>query len=144
MRRRRADRRGHRRRHGADGRTIAWSRTTSSASWLFDVSQLGYMFLRWVRRLRRRVFHLYTHAFFKALMFLGSGAVIHACTAAGLRRMGCLKKQLANHLLFVPVGALAIAGVRSYPASQQDEILFQTFISGHGCCGRSVRSRRSC
>ena len=60
------------------------------------VSQLGYMFLAMgVGAYAAGIFHLYTHAFFKALLFLGSGAVIHALAGEqDLRRMGGLKDQL--------------------------------------------------
>ena len=60
------------------------------------VSQLGYMFLAMgVGAYAAGIFHLYTHAFFKALLFLGSGAVIHALAGEqDLRRMGGLKKEL--------------------------------------------------
>ena len=68
------------------------------------VSQLGYMFLAMgVGAYAAGIFHLYTHAFFKALLFLGSGAVIHALAGEqDLRRMGGLKKRSADHLLDVP------------------------------------------
>ena len=68
------------------------------------VSQLGYMFLAMgVGAYAAGIFHLYTHAFFKALLFLGSGAVIHALAGEqDLRRMGGLKKRAADHLLDVP------------------------------------------
>ena len=60
------------------------------------VSQLGYMFLAMgVGAYAAGIFHLYTHAFFKALLFLGSGAVIHALAGEqDLRNMGGLKKHL--------------------------------------------------
>ena len=68
------------------------------------VSQLGYMFLAMgVGAFGAGIFHLYTHAFFKALLFLGSGAVIHALGGEqDLRRMGGLKIAAADHLLDLP------------------------------------------
>ena len=68
------------------------------------VSQLGYMFLAMgVGAYAAGIFHLYTHAFFKALLFLGSGAVIHALAGEqDMRNMGGLKKYLPDHLLDVP------------------------------------------
>ena len=68
------------------------------------VSQLGYMFLAMgVGAFGAGIFHLYTHAFFKALLFLGSGAVIHALHGEqDIRNMGGLKKTSARHLLDVP------------------------------------------
>ena len=68
------------------------------------VSQLGYMFLAMgVGAFAAGIFHLYTHAFFKALLFLGSGAVIHALHGEqDLRRMGGLEGLAADHVLDVP------------------------------------------
>ena len=68
------------------------------------VSQLGYMFLAMgVGAYAAGIFHLYTHAFFKALLFLGSGAVIHALRGEqDMRNMGGLEEGPADHLLDVP------------------------------------------
>ena len=98
------------------------------------VSQLGYMFLAMgVGAYAAGVFHLYTHAFFKALLFLGSGAVIHALAGEqDLRRMGGLKKDLPITYWTFLIGALAIAGVPGLAGFfSKDEILFRTFASGH-------------
>ena len=98
------------------------------------VSQLGYMFLAMgVGAFSAGIFHLYTHAFFKALMFLGSGAVIHALHGEqDMRYMGGLKKELPVTYWTFIVGALAIVG---FPALSgffsKDEILFYTFYKGH-------------
>jgi NADH-quinone oxidoreductase subunit L len=72
------------------------------------------------------VFHLYTHAFFKALLFLGSGAVIHALAGEqDLRKMGGLKKDLPITYWTFLIGALAIAGVPGLAGFfSKDEILF--------------------
>ena len=77
------------------------------------VSQLGYMVLAMgVGAYAAGIFHLYTHAFFKALLFLGSGAVIHALAGEqDLRRMGGLRKELPLTYWTFLIGALAIAGV---------------------------------
>src|SRR3954462_7009276 len=98
------------------------------------VSQLGYMFLAMgVGAYSAGVFHLYTHAFFKALLFLGSGAVIHALAGEqDLRNMGGLKKELPITYWTFLIGALAIAGI--FPLSgffSKDEILFRTFTSNN-------------
>jgi NADH-quinone oxidoreductase subunit L len=98
------------------------------------VSQLGYMFLAMgVGAFGAGIFHLYTHAFFKALLFLGSGAVIHALHGEqDIRNMGGLKKELPLTYWTFLIGAIAIAGV--FPLSgffSKDEILFETFIEGH-------------
>jgi len=98
------------------------------------VSQLGYMFLAMgVGAYAAGIFHLYTHAFFKALLFLGSGAVIHALAGEqDLRNMGGLKKDLPITYWTFLIGALAIAGV--FPLAgffSKDEILWRTYSGGH-------------
>jgi NADH-quinone oxidoreductase subunit L len=98
------------------------------------VSQLGYMFLAMgVGAFGAGIFHLYTHAFFKACLFLGSGAVIHALHGEqDIRNMGGLKKELPITYWTFLIGAIAIAGV--FPLSgffSKDEILFETFVEGH-------------
>src|SRR5476649_1578744 len=98
------------------------------------VSQLGYMFLAMgVGAYAAGVFHLYTHAFFKALLFLGSGAVIHALAGEqDLRKMGGLRKELPITYWTFLIGALAIAGVPGLAGFfSKDEILFRTYASGH-------------
>jgi NADH-quinone oxidoreductase subunit L len=77
------------------------------------VSQLGYMFLAaGAGAYSVAVFHLGTHAFFKALLFLGSGSVIHAMSGEqDMRRMGGLKKHLPVTYWTFLVGTLAISGV---------------------------------
>jgi NADH-quinone oxidoreductase subunit L len=98
------------------------------------VSQLGYMFLAMgVGAYAAGIFHLYTHAFFKALLFLGSGAVIHALAGEqDLRRMGGLKKELPITYWTFLIGALALAGVPGLAGFfSKDEILARTFESGH-------------
>jgi NADH-quinone oxidoreductase subunit L len=96
------------------------------------VSQLGYMFLGMgVGAYAAGIFHLYTHAFFKALLFLGSGAVIHALAGEqDIRNMGGLKKYLPITYWTFLIGALAIAGVPALSGFfSKDEILFKTFTS---------------
>ncbi len=94
------------------------------------VSQLGYMFLAMgMGAYAAGVFHLYTHAFFKALLFLGSGAVIHAMAGEqDIRRMGGLKKYLPLTYWTFLIGAIAIAGVPLFSGFfSKDEILYKTF-----------------
>ncbi len=96
------------------------------------VSQLGYMFLAMgVGAYAAGIFHLYTHAFFKALLFLGSGAVIHALAGEqDLRNMGGLKKDLPITYWTFLIGALAIAGVPLLSGFfSKDEILYRTFTA---------------
>ncbi|MBK5295693.1 MAG: NADH-quinone oxidoreductase subunit L [Vicinamibacteria bacterium] len=98
------------------------------------VSQLGYMFLAMgVGAYGAGIFHLYTHAFFKALLFLGSGAVIHALHGEqDLRHMGGLKKELPITYWTFLIGAIAIAGVPGLAGFfSKDEILWKTFEGGH-------------
>jgi NADH-quinone oxidoreductase subunit L len=98
------------------------------------VSQLGYMFLAMgVGAFGAGIFHLYTHAFFKALLFLGSGAVIHALHGEqDIRNMGGLRKGLPLTYWTFLIGAIAIAGVPPLAGFfSKDEILFETFVTGH-------------
>ena len=98
------------------------------------ISQLGYMFLAMgVGAFGAGIFHLYTHAFFKALLFLGSGAVIHALAGEqDMRRMGGLKKVLPVTYWTFLIGSLAIAGVPGLAGFfSKDEILFRAFAAGH-------------
>jgi NADH-quinone oxidoreductase subunit L len=98
------------------------------------VSQLGYMFLAMgVGAFGAGIFHLYTHAFFKALLFLGSGAVIHALHGEqDIRSMGGLKRYLPITYWTFVIGSLAIAGVPGLAGFfSKDEILFETFVRGH-------------
>jgi NADH-quinone oxidoreductase subunit L len=98
------------------------------------VSQLGYMFLAMgAGAFGAGIFHLYTHAFFKALLFLGSGAVIHALGGEqDMRRMGGLKHALPVTYWTFLVGALALAGVPGLAGFfSKDEVLFRTFAHGH-------------
>jgi NADH-quinone oxidoreductase subunit L len=98
------------------------------------VSQLGYMFLAMgVSAYAAGIFHLFTHAFFKALLFLGSGAVIHALSGEqDMRNMGGLKNALPITYWTFLIGAIAIAGVPPLAGFfSKDEILFRTFSGGH-------------
>ena len=99
------------------------------------VSQLGYMFLAlgvgayWVA-----IFHLFTHAFFKALLFLGSGSVIHAVGGEqDMRRMGALKDKIPITHWTMFVGSVAIAGIPGFAGFfSKDEILWQAYSSPLG------------
>jgi NADH-quinone oxidoreductase subunit L len=98
------------------------------------VSQLGYMFLAMgVGAFGAGIFHLYTHAFFKACLFLGSGAVIHALHGQqDIRHMGGLKNHLPVTYWTFLVASLAIAGIPGLAGFfSKDEILFETFRHGH-------------
>ena len=96
------------------------------------VSQLGYMFTAMgVGAFAAGAFHLMTHAFFKALLFLGSGSVIHAMGGEqDMRRMGGLKKYLPVTFLTMLIGTLAIAGIPPLSGFfSKDEILFRSYLS---------------
>jgi NADH-quinone oxidoreductase subunit L len=99
------------------------------------VSQLGFMFLALgVGAFNAAMFHLMTHAFFKALMFLGSGSVIHSLNGEqDIRNMGGLKKYMPiTHACFV-IGWLAIIGAPPFAGFfSKDEILWMTWHSPMG------------
>jgi NADH-quinone oxidoreductase subunit L len=99
------------------------------------VSQLGYMFLALgVGAFSAGVFHVFTHAFFKALLFLGSGSVIHAMSGEqDMRNMGDLEKRIPITHWTMFIATLAIAGVPPFAGFvSKDEILWQTWSSEHG------------
>lgn len=94
------------------------------------VSQLGYMFLALgVGAYTGAVFHLMTHAFFKALLFLGAGSVIHAMSGEqDIRKMGGLKKALPVTFLTMLAGTIAISGIPPFSGFfSKDEILAYAF-----------------
>ena len=104
------------------------------------ISQLGYMFLAvGVGAYVAAVFHMITHAFFKALLFLGSGSVIHGMgDEQDMRRMGGLRKVMPVTAATFIVGWLAIAGVPPFSGFfSKDEILLYAWGSG-GAQGRAL------
>lgn len=99
------------------------------------VSQLGYMFLGvGVGAFGAGFFHVFTHAFFKACLFLGSGAVIHALHhEQDVRRMGGLARKLPITCATFVISTLAIMGFPGFSGFfSKDEILWQAFASGFG------------
>ncbi|MFH2037743.1 MAG: NADH-quinone oxidoreductase subunit L [Candidatus Zixiibacteriota bacterium] len=99
------------------------------------VSQLGYMFVACgVAAFSAGIFHLMTHAFFKALLFLGSGSVIHAMAGQqDMRYMGGLKKHMKVTYITFLLATLAIAGIPGLSGFfSKDEILWKAFSSGYG------------
>src|SRR5215469_9378945 len=99
------------------------------------VSQLGYMFLALgVGAFAAGVFHVFTHAFFKALLFLGAGSVIHAMSGEqDMRFMGDLRRRIPTTFWTMFVGMLAIAGIPGLAGFfSKDEILWQTWSSEGG------------
>src|SRR3954451_648732 len=96
------------------------------------VSQLGYMFLACgVGAYAAGIFHLMTHAFFKALLFLAAGSVIHALSGEqDMRHMGGLRKLIPWTFGTMTVATIAIAGIPPLAGFfSKDEILWQTFSS---------------
>ena len=96
------------------------------------VSQLGYMFLACgVGAYAAGIFHLLTHAFFKALLFLAAGSVIHALSGEqDMRKMGGLRKRIPITFWTMMMGVFAIAGIPPWAGFfSKDEILYQAFIS---------------
>ena len=96
------------------------------------VSQLGYMFLACgVGAFGAAIFHVMTHAFFKALLFLGSGSVIHGMHhEQDMRRMGNLKKYMPITFATMITGWLAISGIPVFSGFfSKDEILYKTFAA---------------
>ena len=94
------------------------------------VSQLGYMFLALgVMGYTSSFFHVLTHAFFKALLFLGAGSVIHAMSnEQDMRRMGGLRKALPVTFLTMLIGCLAISGIPPFAGFfSKDEILSHVY-----------------
>ena len=99
------------------------------------VSQLGYMFLACgVAAYSAGIFHLMTHAFFKALLFLGAGSVIHAVGGEqDMRRMGGLRKLIPVTFWVVTIATIAIAGIPPFAGFfSKDEILGSVFHSPYG------------
>ncbi len=99
------------------------------------VSQLGYMFMACgVGAFSAGIFHLMTHAFFKGLLFLAAGSVIHAVGGEqDMRKMGGLKSYIPWTSLTMGIATLAIAGIPPLAGFwSKDEILWKTYSSPHG------------
>ena len=103
------------------------------------ISQLGYMFLGCgVAAYSASIFHLMTHAFFKALLFLAAGSVIHGLGGEqNMLKMGGLRKKMPITFWTMSIGVIAIAGI--WPLAgffSKDAILYEAFQ--HGVLGRSL------
>ncbi|MBI5663072.1 MAG: NADH-quinone oxidoreductase subunit L [Ignavibacterium album] len=97
------------------------------------ISQLGYMFLAMgVGAFSAGIFHVMTHAFFKALLFLGAGSVIHAMhEEQDIQRYGGLKKYMPQTAITFLIAALAISGIPPLSGFfSKDEILWYSFSNG--------------
>jgi NADH-quinone oxidoreductase subunit L len=96
------------------------------------ISQLGYMFMACgVAAYSAAIFHLMTHAFFKALLFLSAGSVIHALGGEqDMRNMGGLRKYIPWTFGVMAIGTIAIAGIPPFAGFfSKDEILWKAFSS---------------
>jgi len=99
------------------------------------ISQLGYMFLACgVAAFSAGIFHLMTHAFFKGLLFLAAGSVIHSLDGEqDMRRMGGLRKHIPWTFWTMTAATFAIAGIPPFAGFfSKDEILWNAFASQHG------------
>ncbi len=107
------------------------------------VSQLGYMFLALgVGAFTAGIFHLMTHAFFKALLFLGSGSVIHAMSGEqDMRKMGALWSKIPTTFWTFFVATVAISGIPPLAGFvSKDAILARLRSTPGRCCGSSASS----
>lgn len=99
------------------------------------MSQIGYMFMACgLGSFSAGMFHLYTHAFFKACLFLGAGAVLHALHGEeDMRNMGGLAKKMPLTFITFLVASLALCGIPPFAGFfSKDEILWSAYASAHG------------
>ena len=101
-------------------------------------SQLGYMFFACgVSAYSAAIFHLTTHAFFKALLFLGAGSVIHAMSAEqDMRKMGGLWRLIPLTYTMMWVGSLALAGVPFFAGFYSKDIIIESAFAAHTGLGQ--------
>ncbi len=97
-------------------------------------SQLGYMFFAaGVSAYGAAIFHLFTHAFFKALLFLGAGAVIHGVAdEQDMRKMGGLSKLMPLTYLLMWVGALALIGIPPFAGFWSKDVILESAFAAQG------------
>ena len=100
-------------------------------------SQLGYMFFALgVGAYGAAIFHLYTHAFFKALLFLGAGSVIHAMHhEQDMRNYGALRTKIPYTFYFMLIGTLAIVGFPYLSAYYSKDIILESAWAAHSSTG---------
>jgi len=100
-------------------------------------SQLGYMFFAaGVSAYGAAMFHLLTHAFFKALLFLGSGSVIHAMSGEqDMRKMGGLYKLIPRTYVLMWIGSLALAGMPFFAGYYSKDMLLEAAYANHSSFG---------
>ena len=100
-------------------------------------SQLGYMFFAaGVGLYQAAMFHLFTHAFFKALLFLGAGSVIHAMSdEQDIRRMGGIWKKIPVTYVVMWIGSLALAGIPIFAGYYSKDAILEGAIAAHSAVG---------
>ncbi len=100
-------------------------------------SQLGYMFFALgVGAYPVAIFHLFTHAFFKALLFLGSGSVIHAMSdEQDMRRMGGIFKYVPQTAILMWIGSLALAGLPIFAGFYSKDAILESAFAAHTGAG---------
>ena len=96
-------------------------------------SQLGYMFVALgVGAYSAAIFHLFTHAFFKALLFLGAGSVIHAVSdEQDMRNMGGLRKHIPKTYWMMVIGTLALTGFPFTAGYYSKDVIIESAFAGH-------------
>lgn len=101
------------------------------------MSQLGYMFFALgVSAYGAAIFHLMTHAFFKALLFLGAGSVIHALhDEQDMRRMGGLRKKIPATYVLMWIGSLALCGIPFFAGYYSKDIILEAAFADHSWFG---------
>ena len=101
-------------------------------------SQLGYMFFAaGVSAYGAAMFHLFTHAFFKALLFLGAGAVIHAMSnEQDMRKMGGIWRKIPITYAMMWIGSLALAGVPFFAGFYSKDIVIEAAYASHSTIGQ--------
>jgi NADH-quinone oxidoreductase subunit L len=102
------------------------------------MSQLGYMFFAvGVSAYGAAMFHLFTHAFFKALLFLGAGSVIHAMSdEQDMRRMGGIWKSIPVTYMMMWIGSLALAGIPLFAGYYSKDIILESAFAAHSASGQ--------
>jgi NADH-quinone oxidoreductase subunit L len=100
-------------------------------------SQLGYMFFALgVSAYQAAIFHLMTHAFFKALLFLGAGSVIHAMSdEQDIRRMGGIAKHVKLTYLLMLIGSIALAGIPPLAGFYSKDFILEAAYGAHNWYG---------
>lgn len=101
------------------------------------MSQLGYMFFALgVSAYGAAMFHLFTHAFFKALLFLGAGSVIHAMSdEQDMRKMGGIYKLIPVTYVLMWIGNLALAGIPFFAGFYSKDLILESAFGAHSTVG---------